>query len=67
VSVKRASNSFKSGGSTTTIVAAGRSVLVFANAITASTDQGVSLAKSTRSASSMAISLSWAAWCRILR
>lgn len=67
MNLKRASNSFKSGGSTTTIVAAGRSVLVCANAITASTDKGMSLAKSTRSASSMAISLSWAAWCRTFR
>jgi hypothetical protein len=67
VRVKRASNSFKSGGSTTTIVAAGRSVLVCANAITASTDKGVSRANSTRSASSTAFSLLCAAWWRIFR
>jgi hypothetical protein len=67
VSVNRASNSFKSGSSTTTSVGAGSSELIFANAITASADNGVSLANSTRKASSMAISLLWAAWCRIFR
>jgi hypothetical protein len=67
VSVNRASNSFRSGGSTTTSVGAGSSELLFANAITASADTGVSLANSTRKASSMAISLLWAAWCRIFR
>jgi hypothetical protein len=67
MSVNRASNSFRSGGATTTVVGAGRSVLVVANAITASTDQGASLANNTRKASSMATSLLWAAWCRIFR
>jgi hypothetical protein len=67
MSVNRASNSFKSGGSTTTSVGAGSSVLVFANAITASADKDVPLANITRKASSMAISLVWAAWCRIFR
>lgn len=59
--VNRASNSVKSGGSTTTAVGAGISVLDFAKASTASADQGVSLARSTRKASSMATSLVWAA------
>jgi hypothetical protein len=52
----RASNAFSSGGSATTAVAAGSSELVFANAITARDDNGVSQAKSTRKASSTAIS-----------
>jgi hypothetical protein len=67
MSVNRASNSFKSGGSTTMSVGAGSSELLFANAITASVDKGVSPASSTRKASSMATSLLWAAWCRIFR
>jgi len=46
--VNRASNSVKSGGSTTTIVGAGNSALDFAKASTASADNGVSLANSTR-------------------
>jgi hypothetical protein len=57
----RASNSNKSGGSTTTAVGAGSSALAFAKASTASTDKGVSLASNTRKASSMALSLVWAA------
>jgi hypothetical protein len=67
MSVNRASNSFKSGGSTTTSVGAGSSELLFANAITASVDNAVSLASNTRKASSMATSLLWAAWCRSFR
>jgi hypothetical protein len=67
VRVNRSSNSFRSGGSTTIVVGAGRSALIFANAITASTDKGMSLANNTRNASSMATSLMWAAWCRIFR
>ena len=57
MSVNRASNSFRSGGSTTTSVAAGISALDCAKAITASADNAVSLANSTRKASSMATSL----------
>ena len=67
MSVNRASNSVKSGGSTTTSVGAGSSELLFANAITASADNGASFANSTRKASSMATSLLWAAWCKIFR
>ncbi len=67
MSVNRTSNSFKSGGSTTTAVGAGSSVLVFAKAITASADKGVFRANNTRKASSTATSLVWAAWCRIFR
>jgi hypothetical protein len=51
------SNSFKSGNSTTTSVAAGNSELLFANAITASDDKAASPASSTRNASSIAASL----------
>jgi hypothetical protein len=54
---KRASNSFKSGNSTTTSVAAGSSELLFANAITADDDNAASLASRTRKASSIAASL----------
>jgi hypothetical protein len=61
MSVNRASNSFKSGGSTTTSVAAGISTLDRTNASTASADNAVSLANNTRKASSMAVSLLWAA------
>jgi hypothetical protein len=53
----RLSNSFKSGGSTTTSVAAGSSELDFANAITACDDNAVSLTSNTRNASSTADSL----------
>jgi hypothetical protein len=67
VNVNRASNAVRSGGSTTTAVAAGSSAPDFANAITASGDNAVSLARRTRNASSMAASLLWAAWCRIFR
>jgi len=56
VTDNRVSNSFRSGGSTTTAVAAGISELVFANAITACDDNGVSLASNTRNASSTAAS-----------
>jgi hypothetical protein len=65
--VNRASNSVKSGGSTTTAVGAGISALRFASAITASADNAVSLANNTRKASSSARSLLWAAWCRIFK
>lgn len=61
MSVNRASNSFKSGASTTTAVGAGSSALACANAMTAPDDKGESLANSTRRASSMATSLLWAA------
>ena len=67
VSVNRASNAFRSGDSTTTAVAAGSSVPDFANAITASGVRAAAPARSTRSASSTASSLSRAAWCRIFR
>jgi hypothetical protein len=67
MSVNKSSNSFKSGASTTTAVAAGSSALALAKAITASADRAVSRAKSTRKASSMAVSLVWAAWCKIFR
>jgi hypothetical protein len=55
--VNKASNSVKSGASTTTIVGAGSSALDFAKASTAATGKGVSLTNSTRKASSMALSL----------
>ena len=61
MNVSKASNTVKSGGSTTTIVGAGSSALAFAQAITASTDRAVSRASSTRNASSTATSLVWAA------
>jgi hypothetical protein len=64
---KRLSNSFRSGGSTTTSVAAGISELVCANAITACDDNAASLARSTRNASSTAASPLTAAWCNNAR
>jgi hypothetical protein len=59
--VSNESNSVKSGASTTTVVAAGISSLALANAITASTVNWPSPAKSTRNASSTATWLLWAA------
>lgn len=59
--VSNASNSVKSGASTTTAVAAGISALASARAITVSTVSFSSPANSTRNASSMAASLVWAA------
>jgi hypothetical protein len=59
--VSNESNSIKSGTSTTTVVAAGSSVLAFASMITASTVSLPSLANSTRNASSTATSLVCAA------
>jgi hypothetical protein len=67
VTCNRTSNAFRSGGSTTTAVAAGSSELVFANAITVAAANGVSRASSTRNASSTAISPLCAAWCNSAR
>jgi hypothetical protein len=67
VRVNRASNSFKSGGSTTTSVAAGRSALAVANAITSAAVNGVGPASRIRNASSTAASLVRAACCRIFK
>jgi hypothetical protein len=65
--VSKASNSVKSGGPTTTVVAAGRSALASASAITALAVNGASPANSTRKASSTATSLVCAACSRIFK
>lgn len=65
--VNRESNAARSGSSTVTAVAGGNTPARRASAITTSDDNGVSLARSTRSASSTDTSLSRAAWCNTRR